>query len=443
MEESRTKKNNSAMETTTLTRVPENERRSWWSLAFIWAGSVICIPALMVGSMVMAGMNFRQSCLCMIIGYIIVVFYMCLMGIQSSDLGLPCTVAISRAYGVRGSSFLVSLIIAVSNIGWFGSQTALCATSFCNIMSGYLNVAFPLWLSCIIWGSLMFITSVYGVKLIDFLNRVSVPALFVMLIWGVVSALMRGAAAAVTAYQPAEFLGWTYGITLAVAGFASGAVTCGDYTRYGKCRKDTILSCIVGVLPAGIGSLVIGGFLAVSAGSYDLSVVFSNFGLPIIGMLVLILATWTTNTGNAYIAGIAICNMFKLKDERRAMVTLIAGAAGTALALLGIADVFASFLNIIAALVPAVAGVAIADYWIMGKGRADIWEPFDGVNWIGVAAWLTGAAVAKWGTFFVPTLMGIVVAIIVYCLGALTIKNEKLNPIYAMNLKLAQTAEKE
>ena len=432
MEENGTKKTHSAMETTTLTRVPESERRPWWSLAFIWAGSVICIPAMMVGSMVMAGMDFKQSCLCMVIGYVIVVFYMCLMGIQSSDLGLPCTVAISRAYGVRGSSFLVSLIIAISNIGWFGSQTALCATSFCNIMSGYLHVDFPLWLSCIIWGCLMFITSVYGVKLIDFLNRISVPALFIMLIWGVISALMRGAAAAVTAYQPPEFLGWTYGITLAVAGFASGAVTCGDYTRYGKSRKDTILSCIVGVLPAGIGALVIGGFLAVSAGSYDLSVVFSNFGLPIIGMLVLILATWTTNTGNAYIAGIAICNMFKLKDSRRALVTLIAGAAGTALALLGIADVF-----------PAVAGVAIADYWIMGRGRADLWEPFEGVNWIGVVAWLAGAAVAKWGTFFVPTLMGIVVAIVGYCLGALIIKNEKINPIYAMNLKLTQTAEKE
>lgn len=201
MEENGTKKTNSAMETTTLTRVPESERRPWWSLAFIWAGSVICIPALMVGSMVMAGMDFKQSCLCMVIGYVIVVFYMCLMGIQSSDLGLPCTVAISRAYGVRGSSFLVSLIIAISNIGWFGSQTALCATSFCNIMSGYLHVDFPLWLSCIIWGCLMFITSVYGVKLIDFLNRISVPALFIMLIWGVISALMRGAAAAVTAYQ--------------------------------------------------------------------------------------------------------------------------------------------------------------------------------------------------------------------------------------------------
>ena len=91
--------------------------------------------------------------------------------------------------------------------------------------------------------------------------------------------------------------------------------------------EETNDFAVVGVLPAGIGALVIGGFLAVAMGNFDLSVVFSSFGFPIIGMLVLILATWTTNTGNAYISGIAICNMFKLKDGRRPVVTLIAGAA--------------------------------------------------------------------------------------------------------------------
>ena len=35
MEERKQKKPSSAMETTTLTRVPESERRPWWSLAFI------------------------------------------------------------------------------------------------------------------------------------------------------------------------------------------------------------------------------------------------------------------------------------------------------------------------------------------------------------------------------------------------------------------------
>ena len=405
-------KKNSIMETTTLTPVPASERKPWYNIAFIWAGSVICIPALMVGSLVSSGLNFRQSVIAMIIGYCIVVAYMCLLGMMSSDLGLPTTVAISRAYGSRGSSLLVSLIIAITMTGWFGSQTALCATSFCNIMSGYLHVNFPLWLSALIWGCLMFITSVYGVKMIEILNKISVPALFVMLIWGIISAIMNGAAGVVSSYEPPAFLGMTYGNTLSVAGFASGAICCGDYTRYNKDRKGTILGCVMGVLPAGIGALVIGAVLSLSAGSYDLSVVFSNFGLPIIGMLVLILATWTTNTGNAYSSGIAVVNMFKMKDDKRSAMTLVCGAIGTALALFGIADVFSVFLNIIAVLVPPVAGVAIADYWIMGKGKPELWKPMEGINWMGVISWVVGGLVTYFTTFFVPTINGIIAAVL-------------------------------
>ena len=74
-------KKTSLVEKITLTSVPADQRKSWPSIAFIWAGSVICIPALLVGSLISAGMNFKQSALCMVIGYVLVVFYMCLMGI--------------------------------------------------------------------------------------------------------------------------------------------------------------------------------------------------------------------------------------------------------------------------------------------------------------------------------------------------------------------------
>lgn len=82
-------KKTSLVEKITLTSVPADQRKSWPSIAFIWAGSVICIPALLVGSLISAGMNFKQSALCMVIGYVLVVFYMCLMGIQAPILVCP------------------------------------------------------------------------------------------------------------------------------------------------------------------------------------------------------------------------------------------------------------------------------------------------------------------------------------------------------------------
>ncbi|MCL1895003.1 MAG: cytosine permease [Clostridiales bacterium] len=421
------------IEKTTLNRVPENEKKSWGAIAFIWAGSVICVPALMVGGMISAGLTFGQSVVSMIIGYIIVVCYMILIGIQSSDLGVPAVVAISRAFGTEGSRFTISLIIAIAMTGWFGFQTSVCASSFNMIMEQYIGAAMPFWISCIIWGVAMFITSVFGVVMIKVLNYISVPILFVFLVVGVIVTLRTpGSAEVIANFVPAESSGMVTGIMIAIGGFAAGAVVSGDFTRYSKSRKDTVRSSIVGVLPAGIGALVIGGLLAISSGSFDITIMFSNIGVPIIGLIVLIAATWTTNTGNAYFSGIAVVNIFKLSDDKRSIATLICGAIGTVLAVVGIIFVFVPFLSFLSSVIPPVAGVAIADYWIAGRGDKDKWEPFKGVNWLGVIAWVCGAAFALLlPALFIPTINAILIAIVVYVVLAKVVKSPKVNPFAA------------
>ena len=72
-----------------------------------------------------------------------------------------------------------------------------------------------------------------------------------------------------------------------------------DFTRYQRTRKDTVLSSAIGVMPAGMAMLILGAVMTRIAQQYDISLVFSNIGLPFLGMVVLILATWTTNTTNA------------------------------------------------------------------------------------------------------------------------------------------------
>ena len=68
------------------------------------------------------------------------------------------------------------------------------------------------------------------------------------------------------------------------------------------------------------------------AQQYDISLVFSDIGLPFLGMIVLILATWTTNTTNAYSAGLNAVMVFNLKESGRSLATVVLGAVGTVLA---------------------------------------------------------------------------------------------------------------
>jgi len=416
------------IETITLERVPDSEKKSWPSIAFIWAGNVICVPALMVGSFVSSGLDFKHSVAAMFIGYGITVVLMMLIAAQSAQTGRPSMIAVSRALGDRGAQFTISLIIAISCIGWYAYQTLVCAGSFCTLMKQSAGVNFPVWIACLLWGFLMLITAFYGIGLTKILNVVSVPLLFVFLIYGVVVVLKGDGMSTLMSYTPSEPASMTIGITISVGGFITGAATCGDYNRYSKDAKSAALSCFFGVIPAGVGALVCGAIMAICTGNSDITVMFAKVGLPIIGMVVLILATWTTNVGNAYSAGIAVVNMLKLADNKRAIVTGICGVIGIVLSLGGIVNYFIGFLSLLSYFITPICAILIADYWIMGKGRSDNWEIFPGVNWLGIISWLAGTAIVYLNKAFFPELIGIACTIVIYVVLCKVVNVPKINP---------------
>ena len=415
------------IETITLEEVPASEKKSWPAIAFIWAGNVICVPALLCGSMISTGLTFKQSLAAIFIGYGITVVLMMLIAAQSAYTGRPAVVAVSRALGTRGSQFSVSLIIAISCTGWYAYNNVICAGSFCSLMET-MGIDFPQWLACILWGGLMLITAFFGIGLTKFLNVVSVPLLLIFLIYGTAIVLGDGGAAAVAAYKPAEPMPMIVGITMSVGGFIQGAVTAGDYNRYSKDGKSAALSCLFGIVPCGVGALVCGAVLAICTGDSDITVMFASVGMPVIGLLVLILATWTTNVGNAYSAGIAAVSVLKLKDDKRAIVTAICGILGIVISLGGIIYYFVDFLSWLSYLTTPICAILIADYWILGKGDAKSWKPFEGINWLGIISWLAGSAVTYLDNFFIPEIVGIIFTMILYIVLCKVVKNPKMNP---------------
>ena len=284
-----------------------------------------------------------------------------------------------------------------------------------------MGLSIPGWLSTVIWGLVMCLTAVFGINWIKILNIVSVPALIVILVYAAIAVFSDAeSAAAIANYEPAGSITFVSGIGMAVGGFATGAVLSGDTTRYCKSRRDVLVSSVVGVIPMGVGTLLMGSVLAIHSGAAGMDTgsivnMLSSVGSPILGLLVLVLATWTTNVSNAYSAGFALLSLTRAKDERRAMFTLIAGVLGTALALFGITNYFNNFLNILAAFIPPVAGVVIMDYFVINKMRVDKWRAVEGFNWAGVLSWLGGSVVAlAFPAIFVPTINGIIVACVLY-----------------------------
>lgn len=116
-------------------------------------------------------------------------------------------------------------------------------------------------------------------------------------------------------------------------------------------------SSIVGVLPAGLFMLITGALMSIVTGRSDISAILASLGVPFIGLVALVLATWTTNVTNAYSGGLALSNLLGFDEGRFKVTTGIAGGIGTLLAAFGLLNVFESFLSLMSALIPALAGV--------------------------------------------------------------------------------------
>lgn len=198
---------------------------------------------------------------------------------------------------------------------------------------------------------------------------------------------------------------------MVVASFALGGVISADYCRFAKSRADVVKSSLVGVLPAGFLMLLVGSSMSIVTGEYDISIILTSLGVPLAGLLVLILATWTTNVTNAYSGGLALSNFLGFDESKFKITTGVAGALGTLLAALGLLSAFTGFLSLMSALIPPLAGVLIASYWVIGKGRVDNYSFREGFSVVGVFSYLLGAFIAcvTGGTFAnFPTLIELI-----------------------------------
>ena len=262
----------------------------------------------------------------------------------------------------------------------------------------------------------MMLTAVWGINALGWLNNVAIPALLIVIVVAAVICFNTYDVSVLASYgPPAETqISLLAGVAMAFGGQSCGMVVTGDITRFQKTRKDTILSTVIGVFPVSLLMIVLGYMLAVMTGDSDISNILCTLGLPVLGMLVLILATWTTNTTNSYSAGIDMVMLFGTSEKSRSVMTLIAGAVGTILALTGIMNTFMDFLNICGAAFGPVAGVIVADYWIVRKGNPDNWFYKTGFDWVGIVSWLAGVLFTVLVLTDYSVFLGIVLSFVLY-----------------------------
>ena len=417
------------MKQTTGFEIKAEERQSWVSITMVWIGAMICVPALMIGGMLGAGLSLGSAALAIVIGYALICVFMSFMGMHACDTGLPTAVMAGGALGEKGAKYIISTILAISCVGWFGIQAAVCGTSFSSMVGSMTGLQIPVWLSSVVWGLIMLLTACFRFSGLKWLNKIAVPLLGAVLAYALIYNLVSGNGSALAGYQPETSMGLVSGISLTVGSFVVAAAISGDYCRFAKNRRDVVKSSVLGVLPAGLVVLMLGGIPAICTGSYDISTFLSTTGLPLIGLIALLLATWTTNVSNAYSGGLALSVLLGQNEKKSQVTTAVSGAIGTVLAAVGILNSIQGFLSLLSAIVPALMGVMIANYWVLGKGKIERFRIRKGFYAPGIVAFGAGALVAcmTGGTFaaipalafldlpfFVGSINGIVVALVLF-----------------------------
>lgn len=428
-------------ETSTGFEILPEQRQSWLSIAMVWAGGMICVPCLMVGGVLsQGGLSLGQIVLSILIGYGLICLYMIFIGMQACDTGLPVSVMAAGALGEKGSKYIISLILAIACIGWFGIQSATCGAAFASMVAGMLGMegasGIMMAVCSLLWGVIMLATACLGFKGLKWLNYLAVPLLVIVCLYGVIASFVSHEGISVLQnYAPEQSAGMVFGISMTVASFALGGVISADYCRFAKSRGDVVKSSIVGVIPAGLFMLLMGAVMSIVTGQYDISAILASLGVPAIGLVALVLATWTTNVTNAYSGGLALSNLLGFDESKFKVTTAVAGGIGTVLAAMGLLNLFQSFLSLMSAVIPPLAGVIIASYWIVCGGKKENFYFQKGFSKIGLGAYVAGAivacvtggtfaafpglmAVAPWlnSPFFVGPVNGIVVSLILYIL---------------------------
>lgn len=359
---------NEIFEDYAVSSVPKEKRITWFSQGLVWAGVAFSTAIFSVGGTLAASMVPATFVTAVLSGTVIVTVVAILIGAIGAKTHLTSAFNARFALGVEGGTFF-GLILALSLSGWFGYQCCYFANSTVSTlrMFGFSGGSSFIW--TIAGGLLMMATVLAGFNGLTLLSTLGVPLLFALALLPAAITAGQADLSALPLVPAAGSMGLSGGVVLVVGSYITGACITPDLSRFSKRPRDAVCGCILGFMIAFPLLLLLGGFFYYVCGTSDLCDVLVNrcgFGLFI--PFVLLVSIWTTNNFNLYCSVLGISNVldghFKIP---RWLLTVTVGAASTLLGALGIMEALVSFLNLLGTLIPPVAAVIIADYYLYNR----------------------------------------------------------------------------
>src|SRR5437867_3145001 len=391
-----------------LAPVPQRGRK--WrvgSFAALWISMSACIPTYMLASsLIGGGMNWWEAILTIFLGNLIVLIPMVLNAHAGTQYGIPFPVYCRAAFGTKGAN-VPALLRAFVACGWFGIQAWIGGWAIYKILTVY----FPAWdalpnaflginiaqLACFLffWGINMLV--IYkGIESIRVLLNIKAPLLItlglVLLAWayrragGFGPILSQPSAFAPGGAKAGQFWSFFFPALTAMIGFwATLSLNIPDFTRYAYSQRDQVVGQAVG-LPATMGLYSFIGVAVTSATViiygqeiWDPVVLVTKFTNPLVLVLALFALCLATLATNLAANVVSPANDFAHLWPRRISFRtggLITGVIGILIQpwklVADPSGYIYTWLIAYSALLGAVGGILIADYYLIRRTRLDL-----------------------------------------------------------------------
>jgi nucleobase:cation symporter-1, NCS1 family len=417
-------------------------KRDWttYNYAALWISMAHCIPTYVMASGLMTvGMNWWQALITILLGNTIVLIPILLNSHPGTKYGIPFPVFARAAYGTVGSN-IPALLRAIVACGWFGIQAWIGGEALQTFFSvlipgwptllgpGFLDHTTTEWLSFMLFWGLNVAIIYKGMNLLRAVENWAAPFVLVMTAVLLGWALKEAHGLGPLLSQPGKLT--TFGafwpvfvpsLTGMIGFWATLSLNMPDFTRFGRSQREQMLGQVI-ALPTTMSLFAAMGVLITSAtviiygeAIWDPIKLVGRFQAPIvvcIAMFTAVVATLAVNiAANVVSPANDFANAFpRLIDFKTG--GLITGLIGIAIQPWRLyADpsgyIFDWLVGYSGGL-GSIAGVLIADYWIVRRQRLELEDlylsegAYEGIGVPAVVATLVGCFFAWIGRFWEP-----------------------------------------
>lgn len=333
------------------------KKQSWWQLLSIQTGGTICLPVIMIGSLVCQKFGWASAVLSVGMGNLFLLILGYLLASLSSYRP-QSTVEHATTYFGKTGKWLFGFVMILSMLGWFGIQLNVMSLSAVQLFSGFdlsipffaLNIGMGIIISCIMC---------FGMKAMKNLSYLSAPLLGITLLYAAFSA---GGVLPPMTFLP---ISWVSGLSLVIGANIAAVIDLPTFFRHAKSKKDAKL-CILLLYGIVVPLIeIVGVYLfSIIGGSSILDTLQIGHG-PLWAIWVccfVLLSGWQTNNANLYSS---IASSSSLPGNFPVWVRALAlGGIGTLIACFNPLGNIEYVLDLLGITIGSMGAVILANYLI-------------------------------------------------------------------------------